>query len=78
MSNSRLFAKENGAYLAMTLCGFLVYVIGYNLYRMLRPPKTTDEPGKEPPALRAVVGRDRHHLVALLRGRVHDGAAGPY
>ncbi len=50
LSNSHLFAKENGAYLAMTLCGFLVYVIGYNLYRMLRPPKTTGEPGKEPPA----------------------------
>ena len=49
LSNSSVFARENGAYLAMVLCGFLVYVIGYNVYRMCRPPRPTDE--KEiPPA----------------------------
>jgi len=47
LSNSTVFARENGAYLAMTLCGFLVYVIGYNVYRMLRPAKSTED--KEPP-----------------------------
>ena len=47
LSNSTMFARENGAYLAMILCAFLVYVMGYNVFRMLRPPMTTDD--KEPP-----------------------------
>ena len=43
LSNSTMFAREKGAYLAMVLSGFLVYVIGYNLYRMLRPPLSPDD-----------------------------------
>ena len=47
LSNSSVFAREHGAYLAMILCGFLVYVIGYNLYRMFQPPMLAE--GQEPP-----------------------------
>jgi uncharacterized membrane protein YfcA len=48
LSNSTAFARENGAYLAMILCGFLVYVIGYNVFRMLRPPKPEDDAAERP------------------------------
>jgi len=34
VSNSPWFARENGAYLAMILAGFLVYVAGYNAWRL--------------------------------------------
>jgi len=33
-SNSPWFARENGAYLAMILAGFLIYVAGYNAWRL--------------------------------------------
>ena len=39
LSNSPAFARQNGAYLAMIFCGFLVYVIGYNLHRMRQLPR---------------------------------------
>jgi uncharacterized protein len=58
LSNSLLFARERGAYLAMVLCGFLVYVIGYNVFRMTRPPRADDdkEPPPPPPAKVVCVG----------------------
>jgi len=34
VSNSSLFARENGAYLAMLLAAFLVYVVSYNVRRL--------------------------------------------
>jgi len=34
LSNSSSFARENGTYLAMILAGFLVYVAGYNTWRL--------------------------------------------
>lgn len=55
LSNSSVFARENGAYLAMLLCGFLVYVIGYNLYRMLRPHMATDDNEPPPAAPKMVI-----------------------
>jgi uncharacterized membrane protein YfcA len=55
LSNSTVFARENGAYLAMVLCGFLIYVIGYNVYRMLRPPMSTDNTEPPPPAPKRVI-----------------------
>ncbi|NLS95625.1 MAG: sulfite exporter TauE/SafE family protein [Planctomycetaceae bacterium] len=47
LSNSSVFARENGAYLAMILCGFLVYVMIYNAHRMFRPPLLAE--GEAPP-----------------------------
>ncbi len=35
VSNSSWFARENGTYLAMILAGFLVYVVGYNIRRLV-------------------------------------------
>jgi len=50
VSNSSVFARENGVYLAMVLCGFLIYVMGYNVFRMARPPKKTgSDDEKSPP-----------------------------
>lgn len=39
-SNSSAFARQNGAYLAMILAGFLLYVAGYNTWSFFRRPKT--------------------------------------
>jgi len=39
ISNSSLFARENGAWLGMILAGFLAYVAVYNAVRMFRPAK---------------------------------------
>ena len=55
LSNSTFFARENGAYLAMILSGFLVYVIGYNLYRMFQPPMVAGDEQPSPPAPRKVI-----------------------
>jgi len=37
LSNSPWFARGNGAYLAMILAAFLVYVAGYNAWRLAEP-----------------------------------------
>lgn len=55
LSNSSMFARENGAYLAMVLSGFLVYVMGYNIYRMLRPPLSSGDEEPPPAAPKKVI-----------------------
>lgn len=39
-SNSSVFARQNGVYLAMLLAGFLLYVASYNTWSFFRKPKS--------------------------------------
>ena len=42
LTNSRWFACENGRYLALTLAGFLIYVAGYNVWRLVSKTSLTE------------------------------------
>ena len=67
LSNSPAFARQNGAYLAMIFCGFLVYVIGYNLHRMRQLPRPVgDEPLRPERWKVALVGLVMGLLAGLL------------
>jgi len=55
VSNTSLFARQNGVYLAMLLAGFMVYVAAYNGWRLYR--RTDLEHGfdqRPPPTLASV------------------------
>ena len=57
VSNASLFARQQGVYLAMVFSGFMVYVAGYNTWRLCR--KTDLERGfkqRAKPAAAAVAG----------------------
>ena len=57
VSNTSLFARHQGVYLAMVFAGFMVYVAGYNTWRLCT--KTDLEPGfdqRTKPAAAAVAG----------------------
>jgi len=43
LTNSRWFACENGRYLALTLAGFLIYVAGYNVWRLVSKTSLTEQ-----------------------------------
>jgi len=65
VSNMRLFARQNGVYLAMLLAGFMVYVAAYNTWRLFT--KTDLERGfdQRPKPSAAAVG-----AVGLVMGFV--------
>jgi uncharacterized membrane protein YfcA len=68
-SNSSAFARQNGAYLAMILAGFLLYVAAYNTWSYFRPPKTgspSDETCSASGWKVAVVGLPMGFVAGLL------------
>lgn len=67
-SNSSAFARQNGAYLAMILAGFLLYVAGYNTWSFFRQPKTVPHPDDwSPSGWRVVaVGTPMGFIAGLL------------
>ncbi len=42
LSNTSAFARQNGAYLAMLLAAFLLYVAGYNTWRLIDKTRLAD------------------------------------
>ena len=69
VSNSPSFAKENGVYLAMALVVFLLYVIGYNLWRLsgTKDLSKSFDPKKQLPAWRVLaVGLPVGFVAGLL------------
>ena len=49
LSNSSLFARQNGAYLAMVLAGFLLFVAAYNTVRVFgKTLPAADSPAAKP------------------------------
>jgi len=69
LSNSSAFARENGIYLALILSGFLVYVIGYNIWRLAWPPGTgrrAEEALRAPPWKVVAVGLPTGVFAGLL------------
>ena len=69
VSNSPYFAEENGAYLAMALVVFLLYVIGYNLWRLsgTRDMSKGFDPNKKLPTWRVfAVGLPMGFVAGLL------------
>ena len=69
VSNTSSFARENGAYLAMILAGFLVYVAAYNTWRLLGKTdlgRHFDEHRKLPPWSVIAVGIPMGFTAGLL------------
>lgn len=69
VSNSSSFARENGAYLAMILAGFLVYVAAYNTWRLFDKTdlgRHFDERPKPPPWSVIAVGIPMGFTAGLL------------
>ncbi len=70
VSNSSSFARQNGAYLAMILSGFLLYVVAYNTVRLFTQTDLEKEfdPEKKLPAWRVVAVGFPMGLMAGLLG----------
>lgn len=67
-SNSSAFARQNGAYLAMILAGFLLYVAGYNSWSFFRQPSIVPQPDHCAPSgwRVAAVGMPMGFIAGLL------------
>ncbi|MFH1919386.1 MAG: sulfite exporter TauE/SafE family protein [Planctomycetota bacterium] len=68
-SDTSLFARENGVYLAMVLSGFMVYVAAYNTWRLFKKvdlEKGSDADEKQSPAAVGAVGLVMGFMGGLL------------
>jgi len=68
-SDTSLFARQNGVYLAMVLSGFMVYVAAYNTWRLFKKvdlEKGSDADEKQSPAAVGAVGLVMGFMGGLL------------
>jgi len=70
LSNTSAFARQNGAYLAMLLAGFLIYVAAFNAWQMLHPagPEPRFDPSRRVPQWEVIAVGVPMGLIAGLLG----------